>query len=353
MAIPPLRIGILGAAGIVRKKNWQAIQCSGEAVVAAVATRDPDRTRRFIAERQAEAAFQETPRAHDSYEALLADTGIEAVYLPLPTAVRKQWILRSAQAGKHVISEKPSAVSAADLREILAVCNRHGVQYMDGVMLNHNPRLDCLRAVLDDPETVGPIQRITSVFSFLGTDDFLEKNIRAQTHLEPLGCLGDLGWYCIRFSLWAMQWEPPGEAAGRILAGGDESAPTDFSGELFFANGASAGFHCSFRAHGQQWAVVSGAKGALRVPDFVLPNSENAVAWELNYQPVPKSGLNLYLNTPTTPDAQEACMFRNFARQVRSGTLNKHWPEMALQTQRATDACMASARAGGMRVKVG
>lgn len=347
MATDPLRIGILGAAGIVRKKNWKAIQCSGNAIVAAVATRDPARTRQFIAERQAESPFPDPPRAHESYESLLADKAIEAVYLPLPTAVRKEWTIRAANAGKHIISEKPCAVSAADLREILAACDRHRVQFMDGVMFSHNPRLERLRKVLDDPMLIGPIRRITSVFSFLGTGDFHEQNIRVQNALEPLGCLGDLGWYCIRFSLWAMRWQLPAHVTGRILAGGRNTAPADFSGELIFPDGASAGFHCSFLAPNQQWANVSGANGALRVADFVLPISENANAWEINYQPIPKTGSGLYLDTATRADAQESLMFRNFASQVRSGNPNNLWIESAMKTQQVTDACLASARREG------
>ena len=109
MTSNPLRIGVLGAAGILRKKNWSAIQCSGNAIIAAVATRDVARTRQFIAERQAEAAFPITPHAHASYEALLADKSIEAVYLPLPTALRKEWVIRAAEADKHVIGEKTRA----------------------------------------------------------------------------------------------------------------------------------------------------------------------------------------------------------------------------------------------------
>ncbi len=352
MTSNPLRLGVLGAAGILRKKNWQAIQCSGNAIIAALATRDPARTRQFIAERQSEAPLPVTPQAHDNYEALLADKSIEAVYLPLPTSLRKEWVIRAAEAGKHVLCEKPCAVSAADLREMLDACRRHQVQFMDGVMFMHNPRLEQLREVLDDQQRIGPIRRITSVFSFLGTGDFNERNIRVQAALEPLGCLGDLGWYCLRFSLWAMRWQLPRRVSGRILAGGTDTAPLDFSGELYFDGGASAAFHCSFLAVNQQWANISGANGHVRVPDFVLPSSDNEVAWEVSYKPVRKVETGLYLETPTTALSQEALMFRNFANQIRSGALNEEWPESALKTQQVADACLASARADGKLVEV-
>ena len=348
----PLRIGVLGAAGILRKKNWQAIQCSGNAIIAAVATRDVTRTREFIAERQAAAPFPVTPHAHASYEALIADKNIEAVYLPLPTVLRKAWVIRAAEAGKHVIGEKPCAVSAADLREMLDACRRNHVQFMDGVMFMHNPRLEKLRAALDDPERIGPIRRITSVFSFLGTGDFRERNIRVQQTLEPFGCLGDLGWYPLRFALWVMRWQLPRRVTGRILASDEGAAPKDFSGELYFDGDVSAAFHCSFLAMNQQWANISGMNGSVRVPDFVLPSSDTDVAWEVNYKPVSKVETGLYLETPTTGMSQEALMFRNFAIQIRSETLNNEWPETALKTQQVTDACMASARADGRMVEV-
>lgn len=343
---------MLGAAGIFRKKNWQAIHCSGNAVVTAVATRDPVRTREFIAERQAAFPFAETPTAHASYEALIADPAVEAVYVPLPTALRKEWILRAANAGKHILSEKPAATSATNLREMLDACRANGVQFMDGVMFEHNPRLSALRALLDDGERIGPLRRVTSVFSFLGTGDFRERNIRVSAQFEPTGCLGDLGWYCLRITLWAMRRQRPIRAAGRILAAMPDGTPTDFAGELHFADGTSAGFHCSFLAHGQQWANLSGAKGTVRIPDFVNPQSDNAIAWEVDYQPVTKADAGIYLGTPTTPESQETWMFRNFAAQVRLGILNEEWPKAAWETQLAMDACLASARADGQMVQL-
>lgn len=348
----PLRLGVLGAAGILRKKNWQAIQMSGEAQIAALATRDPKRTRQFIAERQAESPFPVVPQAQESYDGLIADEGIEAVYLPLPTALRKEWVIRAAEAGKHVICEKPCGVTVADVREMLAACRANRVQFMDGVMFVHNPRLDRLREILNDHDRIGPIRRITSVFSFLGTGDFHERNIRVSSGLEPSGSLGDLGWYCLRFALWVMNWQLPLRATGRILAGDSGTAPLDFSGELFFSGGVTSAFHCSFLARNQQWAEVSGANGYLRVPDFVLPNSENEEAWEVNYQPVRKTDTGLNLCTPTTATSQEAIMFRNFARQVRSGILNEEWPETAFKTQQVMNACLASARAEGRMTAV-
>jgi len=78
----------------------------------------------------------------DSYEALLARSDIDAVYIPLPTGLRKEWVVRSAQAGKHVLVEKPVGCNAADVDAIIAACEKHRVQFMDGVMFMHGRRFE-------------------------------------------------------------------------------------------------------------------------------------------------------------------------------------------------------------------
>jgi len=133
-----------------------------------------------------------------------------------------------------------------------------------------------MRKILDDDQSIGPLKRITSQFTFSAASEFFASNIRTNDKLELLGCLGDLGWYNIRFTLWAMNWELPVKVTGHMLAehrrpGSPVGVPTDFSAELFYANGVSASFYCSYLAEIQQWANLGGTKGSLYVPDFVLP----------------------------------------------------------------------------------
>ena len=346
-----LRWGILGAARIARK-NWKAIRRSGNGLVAAVASRDRDRARQFIVDCQQLEPFAPEPAALGSYEELVSSSDIDAVYIPLPTGLRKEWVIRAAHAGKHVLCEKPCAVTAADLDEMVAACRANRVQFMDGVMFMHNPRLGQLQAVLKDGNSLGEIHRIVSHFSFLGSGDFFSQNIRVNAALEPLGSLGDLGWYCVRFSLWAMNWQNPLHVSGRILRA-SSGVPTAFSGELVWDGGVSASFYCSFIEQHQQWASLSGVKGYLHVPDFVLPLYGNEVAFELNTVASRMVGCD-YVNersvrrvlNPPGGLAQEACMFRNFADQVRSGQLNEDWMRAAQLTQQVTNECLAAARCG-------
>src|SRR5437868_15360924 len=153
------RWGILGTAGIARK-NWLAIRNAGNSALVAVASRDVERARRFIEECQADVPLTPRPAACGSYQELLDRDDIDAVYLPLPTGVRKEWVLRAARAGKPVLCEKPCAVCAADLRDMLDACRDNGVQFMDGTMFLHSRRLPLLRQTLDDGHSVGAVRRV-------------------------------------------------------------------------------------------------------------------------------------------------------------------------------------------------
>ena len=248
-----LRFGILSTADIGRK-NWKAIFNSGNCH--RYRRGQPRRgAQPRIHPRNASAKFRLPPNRLRSAVTRNCSRrqNVDAVYIPLPTGLRKEWVLRAAAAGKHVVCEKPCGVSLADVQEMMDACRKNRVQFMDGVMFMHNPRLARVREVLDDGKSVGPVRRISSAFSFLGAGGFFRDNIRVDGRLEPAGCLGDLGWYCIRFTLWAMNWQLPHTVTGRILSqseptGGRMPAPTEFSAELFFDGGVSAGFYCSFLA---------------------------------------------------------------------------------------------------------
>jgi predicted dehydrogenase len=361
MSEPLCRWGILGTANIARK-NWKAIGNAGNSVLTAVASRDRERARRFIEDCQASAPLTPVPAACGSYQELLARSDVDAVYIPLPTGVRKEWVIRAARAGKHVLCEKPCGVSSADVRAMLDACGENRVQFMDGVMFMHSQRMPLLRQALG-----GTVLRITSQFSFKASGDFLTANIRASNTLEPLGCLGDLGWYNVRFSLWAMNEELPDRVTGHMLAqhAGDSGRPVpmEFSGELFFPSGASASFYCSFRAENQQWAVISGTEGYALVPDFVLPFYGSEVEFEVNSPAFRVQGCDFNMESHprrfavheysnSAANSQETNMIRTFARIVLSGQLEPAWAEQALATQQVLDACLCSALENGKTLPV-
>ncbi|MES2475388.1 MAG: Gfo/Idh/MocA family oxidoreductase [Verrucomicrobiota bacterium] len=332
----PLRWGILSTARIGRR-NWAGMRESGAATLVAVASRDVEKAREFIAEMQETEPWEEVPLALGSYDELLARRDIDAVYIPLPTALRKEWVMKAAAAGKHVLSEKPCAVSADDLCEMIECCEANGVLFMDGVVFMHDLRFAAMRGILDDGSTLGDLKRISSAFSFRADDRFLIDNIRGSSGLEPAGCLGDLGWYCIRASLWAMNWQLPVKVYGRVLEQVDQ-AIMEFSGEMDFPGGVTAAFYCSFRTPDQKWLHLCGSGGNLRVADFVSPMEAVDFDWEINYSREPR--------VATEGLGNVARMFVRFADEAAADVPDLPWAEIALKTQRVQDACLLSSRLG-------
>ncbi len=335
-----LRWGILSTARIVRL-NWDAMLESGAATLVALASRDLAKAESFIEEMQEGSPWPEKPVALGSYEELLGRDDIDAVYIPLPTGIRKEWVMKAAAAGKHVLSEKPCAVSAEDLREIIACCEKHGVMYMDGVHFMHDPRFARMGEMLADGETIGEVKRISSAFTFRADEEFTGKDIRAKADLEPSGCVGDLGWYCLRASLWAMDWQMPVSVSGRVLDAASHADGTTtimaFSGELDFPGGATATFHCSFLSPLQKWLHISGTEGNLYVPDFVRPLPEYDSDWELDHIAEPRA------KNPGM--GSEPRMYVAFAAACAEKP-DRRWAEYSLKTQALLDACLLSAKLG-------
>ncbi len=364
MSQHPCRWGILGTADIA-KKNWLAISNSGNAMVTAVASRDPQRAQQFVDFCQAHSPMRSPPTAYGSYEELLASPEVDAVYLPLPTGVRQPWAIAAARARKHVLLEKPCCVSTDDLTEVLHECAASDVQFMDGVMFMHSARIRRLREVLQDGTSVGEIRHVASAVSFLGGDDFLLSNIRSDPRLEPFGCLGDLGWYCIRVTLLVLNWQLPNSVSAHMhRAIGDDSGksyvPFELTAELSFDQGVSASFYCSFVAGLQEWVTIAGTRGYLLCDDFMLPRNSRDATFSTKQSTFEKSRLDFQMEHRdrhyTVPEkasshanAQETNMFRHFSQLILEGRREACWGDYSLRTQQVMDACLQSALQEGQR----
>jgi len=356
------RWGILGTANIARK-NWRAIRMAENATLTAVASRTTERAQTFINECQATDYFANPLAAVGSYDALLTRDDVDAIYIPLPTGLRKEWVLKAAQAGKHVLVEKPVGVAGTDVREMLDACMSANVQFMDGVMFMHSQRLEALRTTLEDGESVGTLRRIATQFSFQAGEEFLKGDIRMHGNLEPAGCVGDLGWYNIRFTLWAMKYQMPTRVRGQLLAaaGSPDSpdrVPVEFSGELLFGNDVSASFYCSFQTENQQWANLSGSKGFIHVRDFVLPFYGSEADFTVSRAGFCQVGCDFDALDHTNriaisefsngrQNSQETNMIRQFSKLALSGKPDQTWGEITLKTQTVMDACLTSAQQDG------
>lgn len=352
------RWGILSTAGIA-KKNWRAISRSKIGVVQAVASRDVASAQRFIDECQSNCSFDVAPKAIGSYQALLENKDIDAVYIPLPTGLRKEWIIAAAKHGKHILAEKPAALTASDVQEILDVCKANGVQFMDGVMFMHSRRLQLLRETLQSPTLVGPIKRIATHFSFNGDQEFRTKNIRSNSNYEPHGSLGDLGWYTIRMILWVNQWRMPSHVSARCIStlqgtGSPNPVPMEFSAEMQFDNGVSASFYCSFATQHQQWCHISGEKGSVWIDDFVLPCYGSNVGYDVIQPEFVSNDCDFHMHRRSQrfsvaeydsghSPSQEINMFDTFHELLKGPSPDESWGRMTLQTQQVLDSVFQAA----------
>ncbi len=359
------RWGFLSTAAIARK-NWKAIRLSGNGRVTAVASRSEARAQQFIDECEAEVSQLSPVAAVGSYQQLLDRSDVDVVYIPLPTGMRKQWVLAAAKAGKHVLVEKPIAVNLQDAQEMVDACAAAGTQFMDGVMFDHSRRVQIVSDKIQNGEVVGTPRRIYTHFSFAGDATFQKSNIRTDSVLEPHGCLGDLGWYCIRFTLWAAGKKLPTHVSARTITPlkGDQSpgeVPGEFSAELRFDEGLSAGFYCSFLTENQQTAIVSGSDGFISVDDFVLPFYDAEAAWgeHRHVLEIDNCRWNFRRHSQRQAiaeypsgerNAAEVNLVRRFAERVIDGKSDPSYPDIALKTQAVLDACRKSDAAGGKMI---
>ena len=191
-----LRWGILSTADIALRKVIPGLRRSPRSEVVAIASREAGR---------ATAAAQQLgiPRAHASYEALLADPDIDAVYIPLPNHRHAEWTIASARAGKHVLCEKPLALTATQAQEMVDACREAGVLLMEAFMYRHHPSWIAARELVASGR-IGRLQAVDSWFSYFNDDP---RNIRNVVDVGG-GALYDIGCYSVNLSRMLFAAEP-------------------------------------------------------------------------------------------------------------------------------------------------
>ena len=250
-AIAPVRWGVLGAANIALQKVIPATQRSQHGSVVAIASRDHAKAR-------AAADAAGIARAYGSYEELLADPEIDAVYNPLPNHLHVPWSVRAAEAGKHVLCEKPVALTAAEARELIAVRDRTGVQIAEAFMVRAHPQWHAVRDLVRAGR-IGALRLVVGHFSYHRVDP---ADIRSRRDWGG-GALLDIGCYPIMLARWLFGAEPL--AAAGVLER-DPALGVDrlASGLLRFADG-QATFTCGTQLAPFQRMDVFGTTGRIEV----------------------------------------------------------------------------------------
>ena len=251
MTYEPVRWGIISTAHINRLVIPPA-HASPKVDLVAVASREQARADAYAAE-------WGIPIAYGSYDALLADESIEAVYISLPNTMHCEWSRRSAEAGKHVLCEKPMSRRAADVEEAFDAAERAGRFLMEAFMWRHNPQTARVRELVESG-AIGELRLVRSCFSYSLLD---EQNIRLQTEVEG-GALMDVGCYCVSGSRY-LAGEPE-EVFGRQYTG---PSGTDwvFTAELSFPGDVLALFDCGTTLPNRDELEAVGTEGSLFLDD--------------------------------------------------------------------------------------
>ena len=259
-----LRWGILSTAAIGTKKGVIAAMQKGEhTTVAAIASRDLSRA-------QEAAAALNIPTAYGSYEELLADPDIDAIYNPLPNHLHVPWTIKAAEAGKHVLCEKPIALTVAEAKTLLAVRDRTGVKIGEAFMVRSHPQWRRLRQLIDDGR-IGELRAIHGHFSYFNINP---DNIRNRADIGG-GALMDIGCYLVHAARYAFNAQPSRVVS---LISRDPEMHTDrlTSALLDFGDAKQAVFTCSTQLVPWQRLQFFGTKGRieLEVPVNAAPTRE-------------------------------------------------------------------------------
>ena len=268
-----LRWGVLSTAKIGVEKVIPAMQAGQRCSVVAIASR-------IIATAQAAADKLGIPKAYGSYEKLLSDPDIDAVYIPLPNHLHVQWSIASLKAGKHVLCEKPIGLNVAEAERLLAAAGQHPrLKIMEAFMYRHHPQWRLAQQLVQNGE-IGALRTIQSFFSYHNTNP---TNIRNIAEVGG-GGLMDIGCYCISLSRFIFGAEPR-RVLGMVEY--DPAFKTDrlASGMLEFATGdgsrsGTATFTCSTQMSPYQRVNIFGAEGRIEIEiPFNAPPDRPCKLW--------------------------------------------------------------------------
>jgi predicted dehydrogenase len=327
---------VLGAAAIAIGRTMPAIQAAPSATLLALASRD-------LAKGQKVAGELGIPRVHGSYEALLADPEIDAVYVPLPNQLHFEWSLRALQAGKHVLCEKPLCVSAAQVQQLCAERDRSGRHIEEGFAFRNHPQW----AKLDEVIAAGTIGEVRSVHATLAKQFLDPADVRNNLEAGG-GALYDLGSYAISACNLVFKRAPV-----RVVAAleRDPAFRIDrLSSALLDYGDRHAAFTVATQAGSDAWGShqqfsVLGSRGWLRM-NFPFAHAR-PTACQLEVGDASSVGAFPTTTYTFEPANHYQLQMERFSRKLL-GQAVPSWPiEDALETLRTIEALFASARQGG------
>ena len=316
----PIRWGILGASKFAKDHMAPAIHLARGAVLAAVASRSSDKVAPFQ-------AMAPDCRAIASYEALIQDLDIDAVYIPLPHHLHVEWAIKALQAGKHVLAEKPIAMHGDDFAALIAARDASGLLAAEAYMIVHHPQWQRARKMVADG-AIGKIIHITGGFSYDNSSD--PSNIRNQPEMGG-GGLRDIGVYTLGSARYVMGLELKDISAKIRYENG-----FDVFASVQGARGdATYSTYVSTRMHPHQEMVFHGSAGLLRLTAPFNPNVFGEARLELHQ---PEQGLSVERFPSENHYVNQV---EAFGRSIQTGTEYPWSLEQARGTQEAIDTILS------------
>lgn len=320
--------GVLGTASIALNKVIPAMKDSQLSRVVAIASRSPDGA--------GKAAEQlGIPTAYGSYQDLLDDPAVEAVYIPLPNHLHAEWTMAAARAGKHVLCEKPMAMTAADAQEMVDTCRAAGVLLMEAFMYRLHPMWLEVRRLVDSG-LIGELMAVQAVFSYRNLDPSNIRNI----HEMGGGALFDIGCYPVNVARMLFGSEPTDV---RAIIRRDPTFGTDvISSALLDFDGRHAVVACSTQLEDDQRVALQGTQGRLviEIPFNIPPDRPTRILHVAGGDPPVDPHIGIY----EVPAANQYTLQADaLSRSIRTGTLVPTPPEDAVANLAALERVFADA----------
>jgi D-xylose 1-dehydrogenase (NADP+, D-xylono-1,5-lactone-forming) len=319
-----VRWGLLSTARI-NQALIAGIRVAEGAQLVAVASRSEAVARAYAAE-------NEIPRAHGSYEALLADPEVDVIYNPLPNSLHVPWSIRALEAGKHVLCEKPMSRRTAEVEEAFDVADGAGRVLMEAFMWRYHEQTEVLTRLVRQG-AIGPVRHVRAAFSFSMPSD--SGNVRWDASLDG-GALMDVGCYCVS-ALRLLLGEPVRVSAEQVVAGPGEGVDARMAGLLRFDGDVLGSFECGIDTVARSALEVYGSDGALLSTDPWHGGSPNLVRVDADgtRTAIPVTAINPY--------AREV---EDLSRAVRDGGGTRLGREDAVAQARTIEALYAAAAEG-------
>ena len=326
-----LRWGVMSTANIARNKVIPGMRRADRCRVVAIASRDVERGRVVAAELG-------IPTLHDTYEGLLADPAVDAVYIPLPNHLHAEWAIAAVNAGKHVLCEKPLAMTADDAQRMVDAARAAGVLLQEAFMYRIHPSWVAVRDIVASGR-IGRLTAVQSWFSYFNDDPANIRNIREYGG----GALFDIGCYSVNLSRMLFDAEPTDVRASSVV---EEASGVDVltAGILEFPKGLAT-FTCSTRVETDQRVDIYGTTGriSIGIPFNIPPDRPTHVFVTAGGDPPVAPDTETLTFETADPYAVEAGAF---AAAVLDGVPLPVEPEDAVANLRVIERIFAAAARG-------